>query len=200
MKFGCDCGNVLKDQTDIIPYKARFIADQDHFDLIDELIAKIEQGLSEAKDNRQNTPTRKILRRVLYREMAPYLRTMYQCRNCGRIYIDDPDEPSMLQIFAPESEDWKKVFASVNGEDSKVWGRNLVGHWDSSEMKGSLWFDPPANEKGGYETFDDWESLQKRYYELFEQIRSAGQLQGARMGIGKAGESIRDVHNWSVNC
>jgi hypothetical protein len=66
-------------------------------------------------------------------------------------------------------------------------------------MKGSLWFDPLANEKGCYETFDDRESLEKRYYELFEQMRSEGQLEGARMGISKAEEMLPDVHYWSVN-
>ena len=28
-KLGCICGHVIRDQTDFIPYKARFIRDQD---------------------------------------------------------------------------------------------------------------------------------------------------------------------------
>jgi CheY-like chemotaxis protein len=32
MKINCICGNVLRDQTDHIPYKAHFVADQDYED------------------------------------------------------------------------------------------------------------------------------------------------------------------------
>ena len=36
-KILCQCGRILSDSTDNIPYKARFIADQDFFSFFDEV-------------------------------------------------------------------------------------------------------------------------------------------------------------------
>jgi hypothetical protein len=87
--------------------------------------------------------------------------------------------------------------ASVKGEKSKVWMRNLVGHWDAARSQGRLWYDPRPEEKGGFEQFTEWANLEKRYYELFESLKADGGLAGARIGMGNEGEPIRDVHNWS---
>jgi hypothetical protein len=34
MKITCICGNVLRDQTDYIPYKAHLVADQDYEEML----------------------------------------------------------------------------------------------------------------------------------------------------------------------
>jgi hypothetical protein len=197
MKIGCICGNVLRDQTDYIPYKAHFVADQDYEDLLvgieQQLAGILMQGLSTPTATNQT----KLLGRVLWDAMRSYTRTMYQCTNCGRLCLDDPDDLRELQWFKPEDDThWKPVLASVKGEGPKVWMRNLVGHWDPSRFKGRLWYDPPVGEKGGVEQFADWSSLQSRYYELFEVLKADGNLAGARLGIGNEGEPIQDVHNW----
>jgi hypothetical protein len=197
MKIGCICGNVLRDQTDHIPYKAYFVADQDYEDLLvgieQQLAGILTQGLGTLTAANQT----QLLGRVLWGALRSYTRTIYQCSHCGRLCLDDPDDLRQLQWFKPEEDmRWKRVLASVKGEGSKVWMRNLVGHWDPSRSEGRLWYDPPAGEKGGLEQFADWESLQIRYYELFERLKTDGNLAGARLGISSEGEPIRDVHSW----
>jgi hypothetical protein len=191
MKISCICGNVLRDQTDHIPYKAHFVADQDYEDLI----VGIEQQLAGILMQGPGTPTAtdqtQLLDSILWDAMRSYTRTMYQCSNCGRICLEDPDDPRELQWFKPEdNRQWKRVLASIKGEGSKVWRRNVVGHWDPSRSKGWLWFDPPAGEKGGFGQFADWSSLQSRYYRLFEQLKADGNLVGARLGIGNEGALV----------
>ncbi|HYV39664.1 MAG TPA: hypothetical protein VE988_28505 [Gemmataceae bacterium] len=170
------------------------MADQD----FEDLVVGIEQRLAGmTQGGGTPTPTNQTPLRVLWDAMRSYKRTMYQCSNCGRLCLDDPDNPRELQWFKPEDDrQWKRVLASVKGEGSKVWLRNLVGHWDSSRSQGHIWFDPAAGEKGGVEQFADWSSLLARYYELFELLKAEGNLAGARLGIGNEGEPIRDVHSW----
>ncbi len=197
MKIGCVCGNTLRDQTDYIPYKAYAIADQDYEELVSGIVMKLEQACIQSPQLRSETNIKDLISQVIYFDMAPFIKNLYQCRNCGRIFVEDPEDKSQLQIFKPEAENWKKVFASTKGEDSKPWERNLVGHWDTSQMQGRLWYDPPADEKGGYETFATWEDMQKRYFELFELFRSQHQLHGARLGLSNQGEPVHDIHRWA---
>jgi hypothetical protein len=198
MKINCICGNVLRDQRDHIPYKAHFVADQDYEELSVEIEQQLARILTQGSGTSTVTNQTQSLGRVLWDAMDSHTRTLYQCSNCGRICLEDPHDPRKLEWFKPEdNKQWKLVLASVKGEGSKVWMRNLIGHWDPSRSHGRLWFDPPTGEKGGFEQFADWSSLHSRYHELFEQLKADGNLAGARLGIGSEGESIRDVHNWS---
>lgn len=196
MKIGCPCGNILRDQTDDLPFKAYFVADQDY----ENLLTGIERQLAEIFTQAAGTPAAadpaRQIGRVLWAAMASRRRTLYQCRNCGRLCLDGPDDPRELQWFKPDDDDWKLVLASAR-EGSKVGMRNLVGHWDPSRSHGRLWFDPLAGEKGGFEEFDDQGDLEARYHQLFELLNADGRLAGARLGIGSEGEPIRDVHSWS---
>lgn len=197
MKIGCFCGNVLRDQTDYIPYKAHFVADQDYEDLLVGIEKQLAQIMTENLASPTATDTTQLLARVLWDAMRLNTRAMYQCSNCGRVCVEDPDDPRLLQWFKPENDaQWKRVLASVKGENSKVWWRNLVGHWDPSRTQGRLWFDPPPGKMGGVEEYADWQSFEIRYYELFELMKADGTLDGARLGIGNEGEPIRDVHTW----
>lgn len=185
MKIKCLCGNVLRDQTDFVPFKARLIPDQDTDDLAGFAEKKIEQAP-------KHSPAGAIVLSAIFQ----HSRTLYQCRNCGRIYVDDPEGGDTMQVFRPETNDWKKVLASLQGESSKPWPTNLVANWDSVSGKGELWFDPAPADRGGYETFSDRTCLEGRYYSLLDSMRSAGHLQGARFGVSAAGKGIDDVHNW----
>jgi hypothetical protein len=61
MKIGCRCGALIRDQTDFLSYKAYLVADQDWFDVLDELATGSE-------------------RRTLLQEAS---REMWQCTRCG---------------------------------------------------------------------------------------------------------------------
>ena len=52
-KLGCICGHVIRDQTDFIPYKARFIRDQDdesYHAYIDDIAAFIDAIKANKRD------------------------------------------------------------------------------------------------------------------------------------------------------
>ena len=81
MKFECLCGTLIPDQTDALPHKARIVADQDWFDL------------SESTDVRTSGEITLTLWRAT--------RIAYQCRECGRIWIND--KAGTLHSFVPDS-------------------------------------------------------------------------------------------------
>ena len=83
MKFECLCGTLIPDQTDALPYKAQFVADQDWFDLMEAI----------------DEPTPHDIRTTLWRK----LRIAYQCRECGRIWLND--KAGKLHSFAPDRSD-----------------------------------------------------------------------------------------------
>jgi len=197
MKIGCHCGNVIRDNTDCIPYKAYFIADQDIFDLLDRIAGEMERAWNERDLVSPTSTPRALASEVAHSVVFSYTRRQYQCSNCGRICTQDPDDPRQLQWFTPQDANWKKSFVSIKGEDSKAWHTNLVGHWEPSRSTGRLWYDPSVGQRGGFETFTDWTSLQNRYLALFEQFKSEERLAGARLGVGNEGEAIQDVHSWS---
>lgn len=198
MKIGCLCGNVLRDQTDYIPYKAYFVADQDYYGLVEEIEKQLPATLMQALGSPTGANRAQLVGQALTDAMRSHMRTIYQCSNCGRLCLDDPDSPRQLQWFKPEDNmRWKRVLASTKGEGAKAWMRNLVGHWDPSRSQGRLWYDPPPGEKGGYEEFTDRANLERRYYDLFGLLKAEGHLAGARLGIGREGEPIRDIHSWS---
>jgi hypothetical protein len=197
MRIGCYCGNVLRDQAEYIPYKGHFIADQDYDNLFEEIEKQLKPIWNRSASSPSGINPRELFGSMLSEVIFSYERTLYQCSNCGRICVIDPDDPRYLQWFKPEGENWKKVLVSINGEGSKPWRRNVVGHWDPSRSKGRLWYDPRVGEKGGFETCSDWNSLQNRYFELFELFKAEKQLVGARLGVGNEGEAIQDVHTWS---
>jgi hypothetical protein len=94
VKIGCHCGSTIVDQTDDLPYKGHLVPDQewyDNFDRIDNLFESIIDGRMDRKE-----ANRKVSR--LFSEAV---RLMWQCRECGRLYIDAPD--GELRCFIPES-------------------------------------------------------------------------------------------------
>jgi len=75
MKFLCHCGAVIRDQTDLLPYKAHLVPDQDWEEFCDscESAGRIDE---------------------------PLVRRCYQCADCGRLYVEDASRE--LRSFVPE--------------------------------------------------------------------------------------------------
>ncbi|WP_437223422.1 hypothetical protein SH661x_003212 [Planctomicrobium sp. SH661] len=93
MKVTCHCGHLLVDSTDGHPHKAYFIPDQNWlalFDGIDEqVLVPLERG--KIREEAASMKTRELIGKPA--------RTMYQCRECGRLYVDDSD--GRLHCFLP---------------------------------------------------------------------------------------------------
>ena len=104
MRFMCDCGNVIRDQTDHLPWKGHFFADQDSDDFWDAIEnAAIKSGPTPA-DKRSA-----MLKLVGY--LANRKGIAYQCGNCGRLYIyeiGNNNTSREVHIFNPESSETSK--------------------------------------------------------------------------------------------
>lgn len=96
MKFNCHCGALLIDQSDALPHKAYLIADQDWFTVLDGLDEQVIDPLSVGKISGDAAAHRA---RTILTGMK---RSLYQCRDCGRIYINDTHGD--LHCYAPQSE------------------------------------------------------------------------------------------------
>jgi len=96
MWFDCRCGVTIKDNTDSVRHKGHLTPDQDLYAVWDgmdeQIIDRVVSGELPAKD--AYVVSRDI--------MASPTRSMYQCFNCGRLYIDGPD--GKRHCFVPESD------------------------------------------------------------------------------------------------
>jgi len=100
MKIGCYCGATISDSTDYLSHKAHLTPDQDVYGVWDgvddEVIDPVATGKLLPKDAYM------VSRRII---QSP-TRLMWQCYQCGRLYIDGPD--GSLHCFVPENEETEK--------------------------------------------------------------------------------------------
>lgn len=96
MKIGCGCGAVIVDQTDFLPHKASFIPDQDLFGVFDSLDEEIVDRLATGELSKDEAYGK--LRTIISKAS----RLMYQCRECGRLYLDDRSRT--LHSYLPADE------------------------------------------------------------------------------------------------
>ncbi len=97
MKIVCSCGASIVDQTDYLPHKGHLIPDQEWFAVFDALDADIIDALASGRLPR---PDAYRLAREIIRQAS---RLMYQCRSCGRLFIDDMQHE--LQTYVPAAEE-----------------------------------------------------------------------------------------------
>lgn len=100
MKIFCRCGYILSDNTDTISYKAHIIPDQDWFDVWDKIEAAV----------KSENPDKERLMRELMSDVNHITRTMYQCPECGRLYVDDLQYE--LHEFKPQEQIDAKMLKS----------------------------------------------------------------------------------------
>jgi hypothetical protein len=95
MKMRCECGEIISHQTDNLPYKAHFIADQDWFSVSD----AIDQIISDVASGRTTVDAAQTAFRVVHNKEK---RTMFQCSKCGRLLVADWQRNR--NIYAPTSD------------------------------------------------------------------------------------------------
>jgi hypothetical protein len=95
MKLRCHCGFEIVDGTDDLPQKGHLVPDQEWLsthDALDELI--------------DATAAARIGKEVAYQRARAIIskpaRLMWQCRVCGRLYVDGRD--GQLRCFVPDGE------------------------------------------------------------------------------------------------
>ena len=100
-KLRCDCGHVIVDQTDDLPYKAEVIPDQNHNEIFEKCVSNRRSGLS--TDDIDG----------LIGVWNGNTKTMYQCEACSRLLLQVGSE-NKYASFLPEGDDCKNILVRVN--------------------------------------------------------------------------------------
>ena len=82
MKITCHCGHLIPDQTDSLPHKAHLIPDQNWEQLWEQIDTTVLDKLGAGKIDVDAAAT--ILRTLISNSS----RSMYQCSQCGRLYLN----------------------------------------------------------------------------------------------------------------
>ena len=113
--FRCTCGNVITDITDDLPYKAYFLPDQDIDDALDNTMKEVAQFIEARECGEQDRYLREhgqishvstlkdVLRHLFSHPTFNFGRTLYECEECGRIWMQAGPDKNMLVPYLPES-------------------------------------------------------------------------------------------------
>lgn len=178
MHFYCKCGKRISDTTDGLSYKASFLANQDEGDLFDQI--------EECVKN-ENLSREKCLDQILLGVLGHYMgRCIYQCLDCGRIYIDDAS--GNLHSFLPEGGINKHLLTSVESSD---WKGTLWGEWQDIKKEWMTYkgfIEVKCNDEI-YEknlVYDSKEEFEQEYYQLFEELKRKKKIRSASLKINGA--------------
>lgn len=105
MKYPCPCGHEIYDGPENNPNKGHLIADQDWFRLLDAIDTAIAGNHLTAKDKEAACMSVRYL-------IGDISRAMWQCPECGRLWINDRERQH--QEFAPATEAGKKILRGHN--------------------------------------------------------------------------------------
>ncbi len=202
MHFGCKCENSISDTTDFIPGKAHFIPDMDYYDVVNEIQHYVDRLIAAKEGEEFRIVVSEWIklhfgeiRPLLPRDMISFVigkaqRSMYQCSECGRIHLDSPIDSQHLISFVPDetpaSDEIKQVLNSVHKEK---WKRPLIANWFGGAGKLSWQNNYPWN--WNQEEFSEWNAFEKRYHEVFEELKSKGLLRSSFLRRDKT-----IVHSW----
>lgn len=175
----CHCGYVIHDSSDYLSYKGSIMSDQDEPDYIDSVAELIES----------DSPDRVELVDKFICNFCDMTKTIYQCSQCGRLYIE---EDNKLFCFKPENHTNNNVLKSVHGEK---WKGLLYAEWNDEkpewcEHKGYVGAD--VNCPCESIESDNKQEIIDEYYRLFEKLKQAGVLRSALLKINKEW-----IHDWS---
>ncbi|GCE09498.1 hypothetical protein [Dictyobacter aurantiacus] len=117
MKFQCDCGHIIRDQTDYLPYKATFIPDEDEEAVFGAVTRSLEAFIIARESGKQDDflrvrfgegylqalTTHDILSDLLI-ELTRSARFIYECEICGRVFIQKQSEygKNVYGTYIPE--------------------------------------------------------------------------------------------------
>jgi hypothetical protein len=122
MKFKCECGHVIADQTDSLPYKCDLLPDDGTWDAFHWpiVLAMVEFAKSTANGDREGWLSRhfgteysrdlddKSVISDLISGYMSRLRTMYQCTECGSLFIQKRLGGEFV-MFKPADDDWHDI-------------------------------------------------------------------------------------------
>ena len=167
----CHCGYIIHDSTDYISYKGSIIPDQDEIDYFD----RIEEII------KSDNPDKNSLMCDFLCEFVT--KTIYQCTECGRLYIEDNINNNKLFCFKPENHSNTKILNSVHGEK---WRGFLHAEWNDKkpewrEYKGYVCAD--VNYPCEIIYSDDENEITDGYYRFLDKLKKVGVIRYATLRI-----------------
>ena len=99
MKILCTCENIIIDQTDYLKNKGYLISDTKWFNLWDSIDEEIE--------NSANSYGRGEESESIQLRMQNLFRTLWECSNCGKLFINGED--GNLILYTPDNENYNRV-------------------------------------------------------------------------------------------
>ena len=118
-KLLCLCGHIIVDQTDFLPFKATFLADQDQGDFFRASARKTVQDIQQKMKSLAGyngeletfweSSSQKELEEVIRDTFAAHYftlaRDMYECEVCGRIWLQSKEQPQIFLPYQPERQE-----------------------------------------------------------------------------------------------
>lgn len=167
MKFLCPCGYCFHDNTDHLRFKAHILPDQD----MEEFDSILQRGEQPHAGQRE-----------LYYDLMELLeRTIYQCPQCGRLFIEN-NNPRTFAVFTP----------GADAVPDETVDRNLLMSARGSDWRGSLtadWYDPKPvwlphpgaiyqeiNPQSETLWFDDYAEMERQFFLRLEQLKKTDQI------------------------
>ena len=174
MHFGCKCGHRISDTTDNLPYSARLVADVDLCDYW------------EAWERRGRGQSLGCLS-----DPMDYEQIIYQCEECGRLYFDDPDDPSRFISFMPED---KNVMVT-GPTQAEPWRGYIYAVSDLGMERGigccSTNWNYGTDEE--YREFGSYDAMREYFDAKLRELQDADRVKSA--WVNKDGET---VFRWSL--
>jgi hypothetical protein len=99
MKIHCPCGAIISDSTDGLPRKGHLIPDQEW----GPMCTALEKVIEDAMARRLGAEAAFMQIHLLLGDAS---RLVYQCRDCGRLFVDDRQHKT--HMYQPSSEETSK--------------------------------------------------------------------------------------------
>jgi hypothetical protein len=129
-KLLCICGHVIHDQTDFLPYKGRILKDYDQEAVSAGITRECEALADAVATGDREAWLRRHFLEGYPRELSDssvfhdfllglcveYLVTVYECEQCGRLWVQKGVSDSQFIPFVPESGRWERVLRSERDE------------------------------------------------------------------------------------
>jgi hypothetical protein len=116
MKLRCLCDAQIVDQTDFLPYKAAFVPDED-LERYQEPMIRFAADLARAwvdgqreafldahfaRSYPRDLDIKSLLSDFWTRQSVAYERRMYECEECGRLYVQTRPDKNEYVTYLPE--------------------------------------------------------------------------------------------------
>jgi hypothetical protein len=118
MKFACPCGHAISDTTDFLPYKGYITPDESWEDWLDTFSSAL-RDLADYHATGAVTPWmtkmmnilgarasdhRELLSETMLQWSAKFSRPIYECTECGRLFVDPGSKSNQMLSYKPEDD------------------------------------------------------------------------------------------------